>query len=141
MYPVLFQIGPFVISSYGLMLALAFLIGIQIFSWMGKRRSLDNDQIMNLAFIVMISAIVGSRLLYVVSHLEEFSGRWVYTFLPIQPDGTVGLSGLILLGGVLGALIAGTVYVRYKKLPLWRYTDSIAPEGLTATAQTLGGFL
>ena len=127
MYPELFRIGPIAISSYGVMLAAAFIIGVMITTRLARQRGIDEDAIINLTFLVMISAIIGSRLLYVLMHLQEFRGRWIYTFLPLQPDGTIGLSGLIFLGGLIAAVITGVWYVRRKKLPLWKTADSLAP--------------
>ena len=127
MYPELIRIGPVVVSSYGLMLAIAFIAGMTLTTRMARQRGIDEDNIINLAFLIMVSAIVGSRLLYVLTHLEEFRGRWLYTFLPVQPDGSIGLSGLIFLGGLIGAIITGVAYAIYKKLPVWPTADSIAP--------------
>lgn len=127
MYPELLHFGPVVISSYGVMLALAFLAGIFITSKLAERRGIDPNGILNLVLIIMVSAIVGSRLLYVLTHTGEFEGRWKYAFLPIQPDGTVGLSGLIFLGGFIAALLIGASYIKYKKMPFWEISDSMAP--------------
>lgn len=127
MYPELFRIGPITINSYGLMLALAFIVGIYLAIKKAEKRGIGSDTIVNLAFIVMISAIVGSRLFYVLFHLDEFRGRWEYTFLPIQADGSIGLGGLIFLGGFLGALLAGGVYIHLKKISFRKVVDSVAP--------------
>lgn len=127
MYQELFRIGPLTVNSYGVMLALAFIVGIFLAIRKAKKRGIDSDSIVNLAFVVMISAIVGSRLFYVLFHLSEFKGRWIYTFLPVQPDGTIGLGGLIFLGGFVGALLSGAIYVHLKKLSFWKVVDSVAP--------------
>ena len=127
MHPELLRIGPVVISSYGILLALAFIFSIAISRYLAQKRGVPSDEIINLALVIMISSILGARLLYVLFHLDEFQGRWVYTIVPIQRDGTIGLSGLILLGGIWGAVLAGTFYVRKKRLPVWKITDSIAP--------------
>jgi phosphatidylglycerol:prolipoprotein diacylglycerol transferase len=109
------------------MLALAFIVGIFLAIKKAERKEIDSNTIVNLAFIVMISAIVGSRLFYVVFHLNEFKGRWIYTFLPVQPDGSIGLGGLIFLGGFVGALLSGAIYIRLKKISFWQVVDSVAP--------------
>lgn len=127
MHPELFRIGPLVINSYGLMLALAFIIGMFIAGKLAEKKGLDKDEIINLSFIIMVSAIFGARVLYVLTHLEEFSGRWTKTFWPVQDDGSVGINGLILLGGVIGAVIAASIYASRKKMPYWKTADSIAP--------------
>lgn len=127
MHPELFRIGPLVINSYGLMLALAFIVGLFLAIKKAEKKGIGSNIIVNLAFIVMISAIIGSRLFYVLFHLEEFKGRWVYTFLPIQPDGSIGLGGLIFLGGFLGALLSGGIYLYKKKISFLKVVDSVAP--------------
>ena len=109
------------------MLALAFIVGLFLAIKKAEKKGIGSNIIVNLAFIVMISAIIGSRLFYVLFHLEEFKGRWVYTFLPIQPDGSIGLGGLIFLGGFLGALLSGGIYLYKKKISFLKVVDSVAP--------------
>jgi len=127
MHPELFKIGPLTVNSYGVMLALAFIVGIFLAIKKAEKKGIDSNTIVNLAFIVMVSAIVGSRLFYVLFHLNEFKGRWIYTFLPVQPDGTIGLGGLIFLGGFVGALLSGAIYIHIKKMSFWKVVDSVAP--------------
>lgn len=127
MYPELIRIGPVVIGSYGLMLAIAFIVGIFVTTKLSEQRNIDGDRVLNLCFIILVSAIIGSRLLYVVTHLDEFRGRWLYTFLPVQPDGSIGLNGLIFLGGFIGALLASLWYVRRRDIPPFKMADSVAP--------------
>jgi phosphatidylglycerol:prolipoprotein diacylglycerol transferase len=135
MHPELFKIGPFAIHSYGVMLALSFILGIYVAVRKGEKRGIKGDEIVNLGFIIIIASIVGARLFYVLFHTEEFSGRWLYAFWPVQEDGTVGLGGLILLGGFILAVAAAAVYIYVKKLNFWKLADSIAP------AIALGVFL
>jgi phosphatidylglycerol:prolipoprotein diacylglycerol transferase len=127
MHPELFRIGPLAIHSYGITLALSFLIGIYFAIRKGKKRGIKEDEIVNVAFIIIVASIVGSRLFYVFFHLDEFTGRWVYAFWPVQEDGTIGLGGLILLGGFILAFISACIYMMIKKLNFWKVADSVAP--------------
>ncbi|MGH1363012.1 MAG: prolipoprotein diacylglyceryl transferase [Calditrichia bacterium] len=127
MKPELFRIGAVAINSYGVFLALAFIVGLWLTLRLAARRNLNRDNMLDLAILIMVSAIVGARLFYVLFHLSEFEGRWIYTFLPVQPDGRIGLSGLIFLGGVIGAVFVSVIYVRWKKMPIWKTADSVAP--------------
>jgi phosphatidylglycerol:prolipoprotein diacylglycerol transferase len=141
MYPELFRVGPIVVNSYGLMLALAFIVGILLALKRAEKKNVDGNIIINLSFIIMISAIVGSRLFYVMFHIEEFEGRWQYTFLPIQPDGTIGLGGLVFLGGFIGSIISGAIYVYTKKIPFLKVADVFSPSlGLGLFLGRLGCF-
>ena len=127
MHPELFRIGPLAIHSYGIMLALSFLIGIYLAVRKGKNRGIKEDEIVNIAFIIIVASIVGSRLFYVLFHLEEFTGRWINAFWPVQEDGTIGLGGLILLGGFILAFVSASLYMMVKKLNFWKVADSVAP--------------
>jgi phosphatidylglycerol:prolipoprotein diacylglycerol transferase len=127
MHPELFRIGPLAIQSYGVMLALSFIVGIYVAVYLGEKKGLKGDDIVNISFISIISSIIGSRLFYVVFHVEEFQGRWVYIFWPVQENGTIGIGGLILLGGFLLAFFSSLVYIYRKKLNFWKLADSIAP--------------
>ncbi len=127
MHPELFRIGPFAVHSYGVMLALSFILGIFIAGKNGEKKGIKGDEIVNVGFITIVASIVGARLFYVLFHVEEFQNRWLYAFWPVQEDGTVGLGGLILLGGFLMALFSAAVYMYIKKLNFWKFSDSMAP--------------
>ncbi len=142
MHPELFRVGPFAVHSYGVMLALSFILGIFIAVKKGEQRGIKGEEIVNLGFIIIISSIVGARLFYVLFHLNEFKGRWLYTFWPVQENGMLGLGGLILLGGFILAFISASGYIFYKKLNFWQLADSIAPSlGLGIFLTRIGCFL
>jgi phosphatidylglycerol:prolipoprotein diacylglycerol transferase len=126
MHPVLFKIFKFPIHSYGFMLALSFLFGIWLSSWRAKKRGLNPEVIADVGFWVILSAIVGSRLYYVLLHFEEFSGNLLSIFNPFQ-EGMVGIGGLVMYGGFIGAIIAGVIYFKVKKVPFLPYADAVAP--------------
>jgi phosphatidylglycerol:prolipoprotein diacylglycerol transferase len=127
MHPELFRIGPFAVHSYGVMLAISFIVGIYVAVKKAEKRGIKGEEIVNLGFIIILASIVGARLFYVLFHLNEFRGRWIYAFWPVQEDGTIGLGGLILLGGFIFAFLSAVVYLWYKKLNFWKIADSIAP--------------
>ena len=126
MHPVLFKIFNFPIHSYGFMLALSFLSGIWLSSYRAKKKGLNPDVIADVGFWVILSAIVGARLYYVIIHFEEFQGNLTSIFNPFQ-DGMVGLGGLVMYGGFIGAIIAGLLYFNIKKVPFLPYADAMAP--------------
>ena len=142
MHPVLLRFGRFIISSYGLLLALSFMIGIYWSMHRAKRREIGQNLVMDLALIIVFCAVVGARLMYVVTHLEEFRGRWLDTFNPFQSSGQIGLAGLTMLGGVILALIAMVIYCRIKKVSILRLGDVLAPAfGLGIFFTRIGCFL
>ncbi len=127
MYPVLFKLGPLEIRSYGFMLAISFLLGIWLSVQRAKKKNVDPNQIMDVSVLIIISAIVGSRLMYVVFHLDEFRGHWLDAISPIQSNGQIGIAGLTMLGGVILSILTCWIYLWKKKLPFLAFADVILP--------------
>ncbi len=127
MHSKLFQIGPLEIHSYGLMLAISFLIGIYFSIYRAKKRGIDPNKIIDLAVVIVLGAIVGARFLYVIFHLDEFKGHWLDTFNPFQSSGQIGIAGLTMLGGLIAAVGFGMLYLKIKKLPILKIADIVAP--------------
>ena len=142
MYPILFRIGRLEIHSYGLLLAISFLIGIYWSMFRAQKRGIERNAVMDLSLILVVCAIVGSRFLYVVTHLHEFKGRWLDTFNPFQSTGEIGIMGLTMLGGVVLSLIAIVVFCRVKNINFLRLCDVFAPAvGLGIFLTRIGCFL
>jgi len=127
MYPVLLKLGPIEIHAYGLLLAVSFMVGIYWAMARAPRRGISKNDILDLSIFVVLGAIIGSRLLYVVTHLEEFRGRWLDTINPIQSTGEVGISGLSMLGGVVMVIAIIAFYCRRKHISFPRLCDVLAP--------------
>jgi len=126
MHPVVFQFGKLVIHSYGLMLALSFLLGIWFSGRRAKKNGLNPAVVSDIGFWIIISAIVGSRLYYVFLHFDEFKGNLINIFNPFHGD-TLGIGGLVMYGGMIGAILAGVLFFKLKKLPFLPYADVCAP--------------
>jgi phosphatidylglycerol:prolipoprotein diacylglycerol transferase len=142
MLPVLFKLGPFQLHPYGFLLAVSFAVGILWALKRAERRNIDKNHVLDVAIIVMITAIIGSRLFYVVTHLDEFRGHWTDTFNPFQSSGEIGIAGLSMLGGIVLALISIVIYTRWKHIPLLRFCDVSAPSLAFGMALTrIGCFL
>lgn len=122
MFPVLFRIGSIPVNSYGLALAVSFLLGVRLASARAARVGFKPSEIADLGIWVMIAAIAGSRAFYVVTHLDEFQGRWIDVIAIWK-----GLYGLSMLGGVLLAVIVGFTYIALRKWDAWRLADAVIP--------------
>jgi phosphatidylglycerol:prolipoprotein diacylglycerol transferase len=141
MHPVLFHIFRFPIHSYGFMLAVSFLLGIWLATYRAKKSNLDPDAITDVGFYVILAAIAGSRLYYVFLHFDSFRGNLWRIINPFQ-EGSVGIGGLVMYGGLIGAIIAGVIYFRVKKYPFLPYADAVAPSlGLGIFLTRIGCFL
>jgi len=127
MYPILIDFGLFKLHTYGLTMFLAFAIGIIIAAKRGKKRGIADNVILDISTATIISGILGGRILYIITHLEEFRGHWLDMISPIQSDGTIGIAGLVLLGGVILA-IATIIFIAWlKSVPILKLLDVLAP--------------
>lgn len=126
MHPVLFKIFNFPIHTYGFMLALSFLLGIWFSSYRAKKMGLNPEIIADVGFWIILSAVVGARLYFVILHFEEFKGDLLSIINPFHGD-TIGIGGLVMYGGFIGALIASFLYFKLKKIEFLPYADAVAP--------------
>ena len=127
MYPILFEIGPLTIRGYGVMLALSFLLGIYLALKRSQERGLNQNHMVNLCLITIVAGIVGARIMYVIPHWDEFSGHPLDAISPFQSSGAIGLLGLTMYGGFIGAIASSLLYLRYHRLPIWRTCDAFVP--------------
>jgi phosphatidylglycerol:prolipoprotein diacylglycerol transferase len=131
MFPKILDLGPITIHTYGLLLAAAFIAGIWITSRNAKKQGIHPDSIWNMGLVVIFSALVGAKLLLLVSDYQYYSQN----FREIFSLSTLRSAG-VYYGGLLLALCAAIWYLRKKRLPAWTIADLAAP-GI-ALGQTLG---
>ena len=110
----------FELHTYGVMIALGFILGIYVALRQAKREGVDPNNVLDLSFWILISSMIGSRGLYILVNLDEYLAEPVF-FLKIWQG------GLVFYGGVLGALIAGWTYCRRERLSFLRITDLFIP--------------
>ena len=72
MYPILISFGPVEIYTYGVFLAMAFYFSVQWAVRIGTRRGFDEEMILNLAVVSILSAILGARSAYVYVYWDQF---------------------------------------------------------------------
>lgn len=129
MCPTLLHFGKFTIYTYGFFLALGFLAGIFLAKYEAKRVGEDPDKILDLAFYILIAAIIGSRIFYVATNPKMYISSPLEIF-------KIWKGGLVFYGGFIAALITAILYTRAKKMPVWKTADILAPS--LALGQTLG---
>jgi phosphatidylglycerol:prolipoprotein diacylglycerol transferase len=128
MYPILFSYGPLTIFTYGFFLALAFLISMYMAGREAKRRGFRAEQIYDLSFYSIVSALIGSRVLDVVLKWDYFSARPMEIFM-------IWKGGLAFQGGLIFGVLAMLYYIYRHKMPLWTTMD------IMALAVPLGQFI
>lgn len=122
-----FELGPFTIHLYGLMLALGALAAVAVAYIEAKRRGEDPEQLFNMALIVIPLGVVGARAYHVID-------RW--GFYSANPSQIIGGEGLGIFGAVAGGALGVIIYTAWKGLSTLRWCDILAP-GLIL-AQSIG---
>jgi phosphatidylglycerol:prolipoprotein diacylglycerol transferase len=121
-HPIAFHIGSLTIHWYGVMIALAFLFGFWTATLRARREKISGEKIADVTLWLMIGGILGARIVYVTTYWkEEFAGQPLSEIFMIQHG------GLVYYGGLIGAIVAGAIYICWKKLPLWKTADVFAP--------------
>ncbi len=117
MIPILFQIGPLRVYSYGLMLGIAFLLGSYILSRHFKRHKIDPAAANTITILAVIFGIGGAKILYLIEDWSHFvRDPWGMTF---------SAGGLTWYGGFLLALLVVSLYVRSKRIPFLKVWDGL----------------
>jgi phosphatidylglycerol:prolipoprotein diacylglycerol transferase len=117
MIPILVDLGPLKIYSFGLMLAIAFLTGSYVLTRELKRRKLDPEMGTWITLIAVVCGIGGAKILYLIENLDVFLHN------PLAEALSPG--GLTWYGGFVLALAVVTLYVRAKKVPFLRIWDCL----------------
>lgn len=102
--PIAFKVGPIPVHWYGIFMALSFLLGTFYLYKKGMQSGIDEDFLLNLAMIVIISGVLGARLMFVLTNHPQW-----FIKDPLQVV-KVWEGGLSWHGGLLGGLIAGWLY-------------------------------
>jgi phosphatidylglycerol:prolipoprotein diacylglycerol transferase len=129
MYPILFQHGRITIYTYGLFVALGFLAALWLMGREARRRGLEPRHFQDLGFLVLIAALLGSRLFYVLVEWEYFVKHPWQVF-------EIWKGGLVFYGGFVCAALVMVWHVRARGVPLWVAADVVAPA--LALGQALG---
>lgn len=121
MYPILVQIGTFELRTYGIIVAVSFLLGLWLSAKEARRKGLDPALVQDFAFYALLGGIIGARLYYVV-----FSNPAYFLQKPWEIV-AIWHGGIGIIGAVLGGLLTALWYCRKKKLAFWRFADTLAP--------------
>src|SRR5918911_289323 len=95
MYPRLFELGPITIYTYGVLLAAAYLLGLKLAMVRAGHRGLDTNRVLDLGIYIIISALVGAKLLLLVTDFQTFLSNPA-ELLTLARSGGVFYGGLIL---------------------------------------------
>ena len=120
MHPVLFEIGGWPVYSYGVLLAAAYLAGLQMAVVRARRAGLDPAKVMDFGIYLIIAALIGAKLMLVVVDFSYFRQN---------PRELMSLAraGGVFYGGLIAAVLVGIWLVRKYQLRIWTMGDLMAP--------------
>ncbi|HUE01660.1 MAG TPA: prolipoprotein diacylglyceryl transferase [Bryobacteraceae bacterium] len=122
MLPRLFHIGSYSQATYGVLVAIAFLVALSVVARLARRAGLNSDQVVNLGILCGLSAIVGAKLMMYLIDIPYYvqNPGEIFSLSTLQAGG-------VFYGGLIAALIASTVYMRRHRLPPLLTADVFAP--------------
>ena len=120
MHPILFVIGPIKIYSYGVMLAIAFLVSLNLASTRCAFFNIKKDSFNTLVIILLVSGIVGARIVYVLTNLDFFIQYPLDVFM-------VNRGGLVFYGAFIFSPIFGIAYAKKSGISIPDAADLLAP--------------
>ena len=112
-------LGPLKIQVWGLFVALGIVLAVLASVRLAKKRGLNPERIWDLAFWVIIGAFVMARLVYVFDNNPGYYFHNPFEILAIWQG------GLSVMGGFIGAAIAGVTFLQKKHLDLLGYVDTV----------------
>ncbi|MEB3339630.1 prolipoprotein diacylglyceryl transferase [Okeania sp.] len=118
--PIIFQLGPLAIRWYGLLIASAVLIGVTLSQYLAKLRHINPELLGDLVVWLVIAAIPGARIYYVLFEWEQYQQN------PIDMI-AIWKGGIAIHGAIIGGAIAGLIFARVSKISFWQLADLVAP--------------
>jgi len=120
MHPILFEIRGFPVYTYGVMLAAAYLLGLQFALRRARRLGLDPNRVMDLGIWIIVSALIGAKLLLLVVEWNTYSRSLSDLLSVVRSAG-------VFYGGLIAAVLVAMWYMWRHRMPLWSVSDVFAP--------------
>jgi len=120
MHPILFDLGPFPLYSYGALMAVAFVLGMMVALRRARWMGVDPQVVSDLALYILLGIVAGARLLHVITNWGAYQGHILDVF-------KVWEGGLAFHGGLIGAVTACLLYLHHRRVSPWPVGDVIIP--------------
>jgi len=116
---ILFEFGNVTLYSYGLFVATGFLVAIFLILRQTSKINIEKNKIFDLLVVILLGGLVGARSLFVVLNWEYYSSN-IFKILALHEG------GLAIQGGIFGGILAGAIFMKLKKIPIFLTSDVIA---------------
>jgi phosphatidylglycerol---prolipoprotein diacylglyceryl transferase len=116
----IFSIGFFHVRWYGLLIAIAVLVGLTVSQRLAQARQLSPDLVGDLLIWLIVGAIPGARLYYVLFEWSAYRSDPIKIF-------AIWEGGIAIHGAILGGILATILFSRFKHCSFWRLADIVVP--------------
>jgi phosphatidylglycerol---prolipoprotein diacylglyceryl transferase len=114
------QLGPISVRWYGVIIAIAVLLGMALSHQLARRRKVAPELVDDLVLWLIVGAIPGARLYYVAF-------QWDYYRQHLDQIPAIWKGGIAIHGAILGGVIAAWIYASIRKCSFWMLADLVAP--------------
>jgi len=118
--PEIFRVGSLVIRWYGVLIATAIVVGLQLSQRLASYRRVQPELISDLAIWLVLGAIPCARLYYVLF-------QWNYYSQNLDQVFAIWRGGIAIHGAILGGTLAAMIFSRLQKVSFWQLADIVAP--------------
>jgi phosphatidylglycerol:prolipoprotein diacylglycerol transferase len=119
-YPEILSLGPITVYTYGVLLAAAYLLGLRLAMVRAAGHGLDPTRTLDLGIAIIVSALVGAKLLLVVVDFDHYRASPTDVLSVLRAGG-------VFYGGLIAAVGVAFWYMRRHRMPLWATCDVFAP--------------
>jgi phosphatidylglycerol:prolipoprotein diacylglycerol transferase len=120
-HPEFIRLGPLVIHTYGVLLAIGCVVGLAVAARRARSEGIDPERIADLGAWLIVSGMLGGKLFHIIFFWDDFIAGW-------RANGVSSLrEGFVFYGGFIVASLVAIAYARLKRLPLAKLTDVLAP--------------
>ncbi|MGZ6123394.1 MAG: prolipoprotein diacylglyceryl transferase [Myxococcales bacterium] len=117
------------VHTYGILVAAGFLVAMSMAARGAERTGLNRDKVLDLSFGILVAAMVGSRILFIIVNWDDYAHDLMGIF-------EFWKGGLVFYGGFIGAVLFSIWYMRRHDMSFLPYADVMAPT--VAIGQALG---
>jgi phosphatidylglycerol:prolipoprotein diacylglycerol transferase len=123
------HLGPFSLRVYGLLIATAVVVGLALARRLARRRGIDPAFVSDLLPFLVIGAVLGARMYYVLLEWRHYRGQWGEML-------AIWHGGIAIHGALIGGTLATILFCRWHRQAFWPLLDVLLPA--VALGQAIG---